>query len=73
MACHAFVLFLLVAVAGEDVVTADPSLELKLSEMLAAASEKVLEGKERKKATLKNLLSMRPSPVADFGCVQRSA
>jgi hypothetical protein len=43
------------------------TLGSRVAEVLSDAGAKVLEGKERKKSTLKTVLSFRTSPVADFG------
>lgn len=46
---------------------ADVDVDGAVRSVLEEASGRVVEGKERKKSTLKNILSQRGSPAAEFG------
>ena len=56
-----------VPAAAAGAATEDAVLGEVVPKMLAEAGARAIEGKERKKATLKNLFAQKPSPVADFG------
>jgi hypothetical protein len=54
---------------GDASAVADVGLADQITTLLTEAAARVIEGKERKKATLKAALSQRVSPVGDFGYV----